>query len=187
MTRPNFVAYIFGNPLAQWGTIGALIFLILRAFLGDLQAIPLAISAFAASRCWKFAGELTAYRIWKRQLDNMSDPKANSNFITRMPRLRAAVAIGVWVGISQVGLTYMSDANRTWAEDWVLFCNVVICAFVATKVAVWMARRLRPAAKPFTVTGCARKAISSPDFRKTYALLPEYCLRLLPHRLEKGA
>ncbi len=184
MNRPSPFIYLVGNPLSCLALLfvaGALVF---QWWTHQESAswIILLIAFFIASTAIKANEQLTSYRNWKREYDDIATGgQASIASAHKKAVLKNIIAAAIWVGLAYwllLNFKYAGDVEYYGTLAYVF--GVINLALVLRFIRWRMSKRKRiERQKEFVVAGCLPVPRESPTAFDALPRLPEYSRRLL--------
>lgn len=171
MKAPSPIQYLLGNAVSLTVLVLGSIYMSYRWYQGDVSGWAAIIVIIITSTAAKANEAVVRHNAWKREWNQFGGPSAGWR-MPRIPGLRLAFGIAAWTLLAVLALD-------VWDEDGMQWVAVAFWTISALTVVFGIAHRLRRAAAGSStiVRVCLQTPAQSPNLKRAYAALPDYCLR----------
>jgi hypothetical protein len=190
MRRPGPLVFLFGNPLSAFALLCAACYCGYAWWTGQMQTLPALVVVLAACYAFRASDQYRSYRDWKREWDAM-EGRVPSQRLARVFRrggpLHIIAALCAWAVCAVLILAKQDQPfwRLPVATFWLATALMIV---VAIYRAVKRSRARRaPKIEDVPVTVCLRVPRRSPAAEKSFAMLPAYCVALIPGRAKSSA
>jgi hypothetical protein len=182
MRRPGALVFLFGNPLSAFALLCAACYCGYAWWTGQMQTLPALVVVLAACYAFRASDQYQSYRDWKREWEAM-EGHVPSQRLARIFRRGGPLHIFAAVCAWSVGavLILAKQDQPFWqipaASFWLATALMVV---VAIYRAIRRSRARRaPKIQDVPVTVCLSVPRWSPEAKRAFGDLPEYCKSIL--------